>query len=278
LPCPISALPLSQTILSSNVRNGIVVEEVQFESQTGIRVPGWFLRPSSGPAQYPAILYLSDDCGGATVEEPGSMDRLLEAGYAICAISPRGLGITAPRFPKAGPNYYGGEVSLEDRYSWASLALGQPILGQRVWDTIRAIDYLLTHSDVNPSQLRILGTGKVGLAAQMAAFLDSRARSLLLDQTLVSYASLLASSDYSLPLSCFLPRILRHFDLPDLNAAIAPRPCWLRNSTGPEGHILSEPSLPERYEETAGTPARLRLIVEPAADPQQCYLEWTQNT
>ena len=271
LALPQQRLPLHSRVRSSNPRNSVVIEEVQFESEPGMRIPGWFLRPSTSRHRLPTVLYLTDDGEDDVVAEPGSMDRVLAAGYAVCAISPRGLGLTVLRFPGAGPHYYGG-LPLEERFAWTCLVMGRPIVGQKVWDTLRAIDYLISRPDVDASTIRIVGVGSLGLAAMMAALLDQRVRSVLVDRTLVSYASILQSETYSVDLAWFVPGILRKFDLPQIAVAISPRPYWILNGVAANGQVLHETSLHQQYSrEMKGaslSPETLRLVVTPGRDPQ----------
>ncbi len=280
LALPQQRHPLRARVRSSNPRPSVLIEEFQFESEPGIRIPGWFVAPSSGSTRRSTILYLTDDGGDAVVAEPGSMDRLLAAGHSICAISLRGLGITQPRFPSGGPNYYEASVHLEERFAWTCLVMGRPVIGQRVWDTLRAIDYLVSRPDVDPSQIRIVGVGGAGLAAMMAAFLDNRARSVLVDRILASYASIVDSERYSLKLEWFVPGILRQFDLPEIATWLNPRPCWVLNGVDPDGQILPEEALRKQYsrDNANETPATLRLVVRPEGDSQDSYLEWLKNT
>ena len=281
LALPQQRQPLQSRVRSSNPRKSVVIEEIQFESQPGIRIPGWFLTPLPGSRARSTVLYLTEgDQGDKVVEEPGSMDGLLAAGHAVYAISLRGLGITTPRLPNRGPRFYDSGFRMDENYTWTSLILGSPVIGQRVWDALRAIDYLASRPDVDPSQIRLLGAGSAGLVALMAGFLDKRPRSVLLDQTLVTYASIIQSADYSLNLSWFVPGILRSFDLPDIAAGLSPRPCWILNGTGPSGQVLPETSVREQYrrrlDESAS--AHVRFIVSPEHEAQDRYLEWLKST
>ncbi|MEO6829096.1 MAG: hypothetical protein ABI164_04750, partial [Acidobacteriaceae bacterium] len=282
LALPKQRHPLHSRIRSVNPRPNVVIEDFQFESDSGVRIPGWFVAPSSASGRRSTVLYLTEDGGNDVVAEPGSMDRLLAAGYSICAISLRGLGITLPRFPSGGPVYYDADVHLAERFAWTCLVMGRPVIGQRVWDALRAIDYLASRPDVDPSQIRIAGVGSAGLAAMMAGFLDNRPRSVLVDRTLVSYASILESEKYSLKLEWFVPDILRSFDLPEIAAGISPRPCWVLNGVDPSGKVLSESSLREQYSRNIGNeaprPTRLRFLVSSQPDPQDIYLQWLQST
>ncbi len=272
--------PASQ-VLSTTEKPGMAIEQFCFETEPGLRTPGWFLRPTA-VERPPVILYMADDCGHSLVEDPGSCDRLISAGYAICSIAPRGLGIAWPRFPHGGPNYYSPISIVAERYAWAWLALGSPVAGQRVHDAIRAIDYLSGRTDVNAAQVRVLGSGSVAIAAQMAAFLDKRVHALLLDRSLVSFASLIDTPNYSLDLSWFVPEILQHMDLPDIAAGLAPRPCWIRNSVDAGGATLDSNTAKQRYLEAGNgrntLPGNLHFIVEEAADPQTTYLDWLRST
>ena len=282
LALPQQRSPLHSRIRSTNPRKNAVIEEIQFESEPGMRVPGWFVRPALKSESGSTVLYLTDDGGDDVVAEPGSMDHLLAAGHAVCAIDLRGTGLTTPRFPYGGPNYYNGSVQLDERFAWTCLVMGKPVIGQRVWDTLRAIDYLVSRSDVNASQIRIAGVGSSGLAAMMAALLDPRVRSVLVNRTLASYGSILESENYSVNLAYFVPGILRRFDVPQIALALGPRPCWILNAVDPNGQVLSEGAVREKYaanpsDETASN-AGVQILVRRDGDPQQSYLEWLKAT
>jgi cephalosporin-C deacetylase-like acetyl esterase len=267
-------------VLSSTAERGVVIEEFFFETEPGVRVPGWFLRPSSAKRPL-VILHLADDCGTSLVKEPESCDRILAAGYAICSISLRGSGRAQPRFPHGGPNYYNPTSLIDERYSWAWLALGSPVAGHRVHDVLRAIDYLSARSDVDAAELRLLGSGNAAIAGQMAAFLDGRVRSVFLERSLVSFASVLESADYSLDLSWFVPGILRSMDLPDVVAGLAPRPCWMRNGVDANGAVLDTSALKDLFLKASSRPAmpdNVHFIADRNEDAQTVWLDWLRGT
>ena len=281
LALPQQRSPLQSRIRSTNPRKNVVIEEIQFESEPGMRIAGWFLRPSSKSGRGSTVLYLTEEGGDGVVAEPGSMDRTLADGHAVCAITLRGTGLTTPRFPQGGPEYYDGSVHLENRFAWTCLVMGRPVIGQRVWDTLRAIDYIVSRPDVDASQIRIVGVGSSGLAAMMAALLDRRVRSVLVDRTLASYTSIVESEIYSIQLAYFVPGILRSFDLPQIADAISPRSCWILNGVDANGQTLSEASMRNLYtpHRSGETPANsyVRILVKPQRDPQASYLEWLKS-
>ncbi len=285
LALPEHRSPLQSALLSSNTRQGLVIEELEFRSEAQIRVPGWFIKPSGKQGPVPTVLYVSEEGKDAVVEEPSQLDALVRHGFALCAIDLRGLGVTAPRFPAAGPLFYGcDDLDVKYSYAWASLILGKPVLGQRVWDFLRCLDYLETRSDVDRAQIRVVGVAGGGCAALLGAALDDRPRSILLDHVIADFRSVVESEEYSLGLSEFVFGFLREFDLPDVICALAPRPCWIVNAAGPRGEIHSESTMRAKYKgavevySRSGAEDKLRFLVRPDQERAGSLLTWLEST
>lgn len=278
LALPRERTPLRPRVLSSSRRKEALIEEVGFESEPDLRIMGWLVKPAAASGALPAVLYISNSAD-EVVAEPGPFDSLVHKGHAVYAVSLRGSGVSVPRLPRGGPRFYGNGRDVRGGFAWASLALGLPVTGQRVWDVLRALDYLENRHDIDSSQVRVLGSGAPGLAALMAAVLDDRPRSLLLDSILTDYFSIVASEDYSLPLDWFVPGILRRFDLPDLVAAMSPRPCWLLNAVGAGGETLPESRIRQIYGRSIGAGSgHVRILAEPERAAEQVYLDWLTAT
>ncbi len=239
LALPSTRTALHPQTLSSNIRRNQRIEEFQFESEPGVRIVGWFVSAADTTATAPCVLYISDGYANDAVAEPSPFDTVVRHGHSVCSIAVRGTGVSTPRPPRSGPVFY-QQMDLDERFAWANLVLGQSVIGQRVWDILRTFDYLSGRPDVNASDIRIIGQEEAGLAALMAAVLDTRARSVLLTGMPANYMSIVQSTDYSLPLEWFVPGILRHFDVPDLTAALYPRAAWIVDSVDATGNVLSE--------------------------------------
>ncbi len=276
LALPSQRTPLRGQTISSNVRRKQHIEEIQFESEPGVRITGWFVEPQDGAPRHPCVLYISDGYADEAVAEPSPFDEMIGQGHAVCAISTRGTGLSVPRPPKGGPNFY-HQMDLHERFAWANLVLGTCVIGQRVWDILRTFDYLASRPEVDTSQIRVIGQEQAGLAALMAAVLDSRARSLLLTGTVVSYMSIVESQDYSLPLAWFVPGILRRFDIPDLSAAIYPRPIWLLNTVDASENPISVAEVSRHYSQRIPLDSPvfrgIKIISTPAED-RAAYMDW----
>jgi hypothetical protein len=265
-------------VLSSNLRKQQRMEEIQFESEPGVRIVGWFVAPQDGKSTHPCVLYISNGYADDVVAEPGSFDGVLHQGYAVCAVAVRGTGLSTPRPPMGGPVFY-QQMDLGERFGWANLVLGNSVMGQRVWDILRTLDYLVTRPDVGGSTIRVIGQEEAGLAALMAAVMDDRIQSILLTRMLVSYMSVVQSTDYSLPLDWFVPGILRHFDIPDLVAAVSPRSVRIANTVDASDVTLPVKEVDLLYSQRIpnDSPARKNLtIVNTPHDDDATYVEWLQ--
>jgi len=285
LALPAERSSLESATLSSSTRRGLTIEEFEFHSEPQVRIPGWLLKPSDKKAALPTVVCASEDGKDGVVEEPSEVENLVRNGYAVCAVEVRGLGVTAPRFPAAGPLFYGyQDPDVRDAYAWASLMLGKPVLGQRVWDFLRCLDYLETRPDVDHARIHIVGVGGSGLAALVGTVLDDRPRSILLEQVIADLRSVVESEEYALSLSWFAFGILRDFDLPDLVAGLAPRRCWLLNATGARGETLPASTVQRLYRAAGDVYARLagegglEFIVRPDQEWTAVAPAWLESS
>src|ERR1035438_4275083 len=231
--------------LSSETYNNITIEEFEYESEPGIRVPGWFLKPSAGPSKLPVVLMVEDEGKDGLFNRWPFIERVADAGIAICSIDLRTCGATSPRFPSSGLFYENG---VELAYALVNLSLGLPIVAQQTLDLLCGVDFLIARNDVDAARIGVFGTGIRGIACMAGAALDQRLCSLLLNRTLADFESVVASKDYDLPLSAVAFGILRKMDLPELCASLAPRPVWLVNTVGPTRNPLTQSDISESYE------------------------------
>jgi hypothetical protein len=134
----------------------------------------------------------------------------------VLAITPRPSppGGEETKSPILGP-FYMTELRAE--------LVGKTILGMRVDDVIRAIDFLVKEPGVDPDNITVVASGHMGLVALHAAVLDKRIKHVTVDHVLVSYDSLLRAP---MPLDApqdILPGVLLKYDIPDLVRVLGPR-------------------------------------------------------
>lgn len=275
---------LNPRLLNSSSGQGLIVDEFDFRSEAEVRVPGWFIKPKDNSGPLPTVLVVSPRGKNRAVEEPNDMEAIARMGFAFCAVDLRGIAMASPRFPRAGPLFYHfHDPDMRDGYAWASLILGKPVLGQRVWDFIRTLDYLETRPDVNRDRIYVLGQEDCGLVALLGAVLDGRIRSMLLDHVPAEYLSFVEAEDYEMTLDWFIPGVLQKFDLPELIGTLPPRQCWLVNAANAAGVPLDELTLKSLYKAAAlkytkeGQAGQLKLIVQPDEEFRDTLDQWLRG-
>ncbi len=280
LGLPAERTPLNPRVISSNIwRDDIAVDEFEFYSEPLVRVTGWFLRPARSGASVPTVVFVSEGGKNHILYETSEISRLAKKGFGVCAIDLRGLGVSIPHSPSAGPDFYAG-MPLRERYAWTCFSLGKPLLGQRVWDFLRCLDYLESRREVDKGRIYGIGEEGAALAVLFSAVLDDRLHSVLFDRPIATYASIVESKSYSLDLTWFLFDVLRHFDLPDLTALLAPRPCWLLNATNAQGEALPESEVAAFYKRAVesfrqfNAPGQIHFEVCPEQESEKVFRGW----
>jgi len=181
-------------------------------SDAGTDLQGELSVPS-GAGRHPAVLMLVPDSiradSAIARANQAQFSSLATAGNVVLAITPRPSppGTDDMKSPILGPFYL---LSLR-----ADL-INRSLIGLRVDDTIRAIDYLSARADVDPGKITAFGSGHMGLVLLHAGVLDPRLKHISVDHVLTSYRSLI---DAPLPIGApedVLPGVLWRYDIPDL--------------------------------------------------------------
>src|SRR5262249_2932609 len=204
-------------------RDQCQIRKLVFETTPGILVPGLLFEKGGGkPGSL--VLYLHGDGKSVDAAEGGRIEQLVKAGRRVLALDVRGMGETAPgTAAKGGPNLFGVDYTE----AFLALHLNRPLLGQRVQDVLAVLGQL---ADEERDGVRLIGTGTAGPVALHAAVLDSRIKELTLVQSLLSWSAVARASQSHNQLSSVVPGALRSYDLPNLAAALAPRPLTIRSA------------------------------------------------
>jgi hypothetical protein len=125
------------------------------------------------------------------------------------------------------------------------------LLGMRVTDVLRSVDYTLSREDVGKDGVRAVGVGRGALWLLYSAALDSRVQAAVCDECLLSYAKLAGANKYLYGADIFVPDVLRHFDLPDIAASIAKRRLVLLSPVDGMKQPVAISSAREAYGRTA---------------------------
>jgi len=216
------------------------------------------------------------------VWDDGWVEMFTDHGCAVAILDVRGLGPEGLRTSRPPEKIRAleeillhkdeeGKAFVTDfEITSAYLMMGRTLLGERVWDVRRFVDFLISRPDA-PTGIRCLGLGYGGLVAMFAAAMDSRIRGVATWNSPASFHSLIVE-DPIYPPSAFLFGVLRHFDLPDVAAAIVPRIAVIANPCDGWGHSLPTEEIAEVYRYTreaydaARAPERWHILVGPPSE------------
>jgi cephalosporin-C deacetylase-like acetyl esterase len=253
------------TTAPGQAAEGYRTEKVTIESEPGVTLDGVIAVPDrSGP--HPAVLWMDAAPVDEIAASPEAV-RLVKAGHVVLALHPRGVLGEPP--PNPNQLALGPYMPLLLR----AIVVGRTIVGLRVDDTIRAIDWLVTRPDVDRSAVTVYGTGAQGMVALHAAALDERIARVIAERTLVSYRAALNAGLHRNLSEVLIPKVLTRYDTGDLIAAIHPRPVVLVNPANPMGQAMRDPIVRAELaatfesERALGTPQRVRIVRRVPTDP-----------
>ncbi|MGQ9793825.1 MAG: alpha/beta hydrolase family protein [Anaerolineae bacterium] len=238
------------------LHKGIFAERVVFESEPGIELPAMFLAPAEWRRYLPVVIYV-DEWGKQVGLETGIVEALLRVGLAVLAVDVRGLGETAISDFEAATN-----ALMSDR----------PLFGQRVWDVLRAVDYLWRRIyigvQIDKGRIGCLGRGLGGLLCLYAAALDERLTASALWEIPLSYHDLIVERP-GFPPSAYLFDALHAGDLPQVMALIAPRALLVADPVDGMRAPLSESACIAKLEWPR------HVYAQVAARPEACQVRIT---
>ena len=285
LRCKPVTAPLAVRPLVTTERKGYRVEKIEFISEPGIYVPTWVFVPQNRNTDRRAILYVNDaGVGeeGAEGMELGVLPGLARQGYLVVALEPRGIGLTAPEHFREEPESWEFRQLFDAGTTAAYLAwfMDESLLGMRVLDVLRGVDYALGRGDVDPRGLRAAGAGSGATWLLFAAALDPRIQAAVCDGGLVSYKSLTQTDRYLYGADMIARGVLKQFDLPQVAGALADRPLALLSPLDPMKRPVGLLEAREAYDWThqvyAGAQAggRFRVLAgDEALPPAEQYLK-----
>jgi dienelactone hydrolase len=214
-------------------------EKIVFDSRTGVSVLAYVLTPSPGPTPAPAVICVPghgrgvddivgiDDQGRDRTDKAGYQHdfaiQVAEAGIAAVAIEPMGFGCRRdPLNAQRGLTQKGCEP-----IAGGALMLGQTLVGWRVWDIMRTIDYIATRPDLDGLRVGCMGISGGGTATLFAAALEPRLRVAMVSGYLNTFRDSVGSLAHCV--DNYIPGILNWAEMSDIAGLIAPRPLFVES-------------------------------------------------
>jgi len=111
--------------------------------------------------------------------------------------------------------------------SFNSMLLGHPIIGRKVWDIMRAIDYLQTREEVDPAKIACLGLSMGGTITMYTTAVEERIKVAVISCYLNTFKDSIMAMEQC---ECnYLPEVLNYGEMYDICALIAPRPLLIES-------------------------------------------------
>lgn len=226
---------------------GVEIEATEVQTANKVWTPMWLFLPTDKTATHPLILILEPAGRNGPWHEEELYQMLAGEGFAVAVPDLRGIGDLSPELGNGNPRYAKSHSEEED-YSWASLILGRPMLGQRVNDTISVIRALKQHPPVMNRPLLLAAQGKLTVTAQFTTALEPQVQKLYLSGGLATFRSLLETENFGHPFSNFIPNICNHTDLPEVCSAMGKRKLILAGMLDGGGRRMDVAAVKKLYE------------------------------
>ena len=139
---------------------------------------------------------------------------------------------------------------------------GQVLWGKMVYDSVRAVDYLVSRPEVDATRLATVGLSLGSTMAWWLAALDERIQVCVDICCLTDFEELIKARDLDgHGIYYYVPGLLKHFDTAGINALIAPRahlalagnydqqtpPAGLDKVDAAQRQVYAEQGVPERW-------------------------------
>lgn len=205
-------------------REGYTLERLVLDLNGIEAVPAVFVAPhKSGRKRLPTVLYnhahggdyalgkaeLTE--GRKAIFDPPYAEALTQAGYNALCIDTWNFGERRGRT----------EQELFKEMLWK----GQVLWGMMVYDSLRALDYLVSRPEVDAGRIATLGLSMGSTMAWWTAALDERVAVTVDICCLTDFHTLIETRGLDgHGIYYFVPGLLKHFTTARINALIAPRP------------------------------------------------------
>ncbi len=256
-----------ETTIGRQPLGGISLRRALLTTERGIDVPVLLLLPAGTPKDVHAVVVGVGSAGkaGFLKHRSSEVAGLLQNGIAVCLADLRGCGETGD-----GDR---GQQSEMTAHSSTELMLGGTMLGKRVQDLRAVVQWLRGHFRVDRNRIALWGDSFTpplaadapfkyprridnrppesdpmgSLVVLLTALADEDIRAVYAHGGIVSFQSVLESPFVQLPHDCVVPGVFETGDLPELAAALAPRPVRLEGLVDGVNRIVTEAKLKATY-------------------------------
>jgi dienelactone hydrolase len=234
---PADTADLDPHLIEAAQEQGYRRELIVIRTQPGDYMPCYVLIPHNAAPPYRTVIAVhGHEIGGADGiiglrnregdEHPNDYARQLALhGYLVFVPMMRAfaqrLESSAGSFDQLSDEHQRMTNSCRE-LSLNAILLGQTLLGLRVWDVMRLIDYIHTRPEPMKETLGCVGLSGGGTVTLFTTALDIRITCAIVSGYLNSFRASIMSIEHC-PCN-YIPGILQYAEMPDIAGLIAPRP------------------------------------------------------
>ena len=250
-------------------REDYVVEKVVYESRPRFPVTANLYAPRHVEGRLPAVILLPGRVPEGKAHEPYQRFCILLArlGFVALTWDPIGAGERREHSPEGAGSSPTGALGEREVLGRQCYLLGLNLLQYRIWDALRAIDYLQVRPEVDPGRIAVAGHGGAAMETLLLACFDQRlqaAVSLAPGQSLRGRAESLLDPD---PERVLFRTFEHGIDYPEMLAGIAPRPLLIGlGDQDPHAEAWTRVDFPHITEIYEASDAAEKLGVAPPAE------------
>ena len=250
-------------------------ESVEIETLDGLWMPAYVLVPKKRQTEaLPAVIALhghvmaakegTAHAFGEDNKELAERTQRMKGDYGYQAVR-HGIISFVPDVSCFGQRLdepvQGGSVCLKAFLN--ALLLGKTLLGIRVQEVLRAVDYLRLREDVHPERIGCIGLSGGGTQTLFAAALDERISAAVVSGFLCRFKDSLLDIVHC---ACnYVPGLARICDMGDIAGLIAPRPLFVESGRSdpifPSGGAVAEFRRAQKAYELLGAKEHIQMEV-----------------
>jgi hypothetical protein len=236
---PSRRAPLDPTVLETREFTRYRREKVVFNSRPGVSVLAYVLTPRDAKPPARTMICLPghgrgvddivgiDDKGHDRSDKSGYQHdfaiQVVEAGMAAVAIEPMAFGCRRdPVNARRGLTANACQPS-----AGGALLVGQTMIGWRVWDVMRTLDYIGTRHELDATRAGCLGISGGATVTLFSAALDERIRVAMVSGYLNTFRDSIGSLSHCI--DNYVPGILEWAEMYDVAGLVAPRPLFVES-------------------------------------------------
>jgi hypothetical protein len=255
--------PIGGTKKQEDVRDGYVLETWDLDLNGVETVPAYLARPQNASGRLPGIVFNHSHGGGYKIGKLELVDGrsyLQPVPYAK-ALTDLGYVALAIDHWVFGERSHTTETDMFKAMLWQ----GQVLWGMMVYDSLRALDWLVERPDVDRARIGTVGISMGSTMAWWLAALDERVKVTVDICCLTDFHTLLALKGLSgHGVYYYVPGLIKRYTTSQINALIAPRAhlglAGLQDKLTPvEGLDIIDRELTRVYAEQ-GHPERWKLL------------------